>query len=51
MARAARLAACAAYASQIGFQFGGAAGLADRLAREAAETFARDGAVPAGLAL
>ena len=50
-ARAARLAACAAYASQIGFQFGGAAGLADRLAREEAETFARDGAVPAGLAL
>lgn len=29
-----KLAACTAYASQIGFQFGGAAGLAERLARE-----------------
>ena len=34
-AQARKLAACAAYASQIGFQFGGRDGLAERLAREA----------------
>ncbi len=34
-AQAKKLAACAAYASQIGFQFGGRDGLAERLAREA----------------
>ena len=50
-ARVARHAACAAYASQIGFQFGGADGLAARLAREEAETFAKDGALPTGLPL
>ena len=33
-ARARKRASCAAYASQIGFQFGGAAGLDARLARE-----------------
>ena len=33
-ARSRKHAACAAYASQIGFQFGGAAGLRERLARE-----------------
>ncbi|TGD98235.1 PIG-L deacetylase family protein [Methylobacterium nonmethylotrophicum] len=49
---AAKHAACAAYASQIGFQFGGPAGLADRLAAEGArETFRLAGALPDGLML
>ncbi|MCJ2014687.1 PIG-L deacetylase family protein [Methylobacterium sp. J-076] len=42
-----KLAACAAYASQIGFQFGGVAGLASRLAREAGvERFRLSGRLP-----
>ncbi|WP_338501778.1 PIG-L family deacetylase [Sphingomonas kaistensis] len=36
-ARAAKLSACAAYATQLGFQFGGAAALRDRLAGQHAE--------------
>ena len=41
-------AACAAYASQIGFQFGGAAGLRERLAREEGiERFRLSGRLPA----
>ncbi|GJD47603.1 2'-N-acetylparomamine deacetylase [Methylobacterium crusticola] len=44
---AAKEAACAAYASQIGFQFGGAAGLAARLAaEEGRERFRLEGAGP-----
>ncbi|GJD33242.1 PIG-L deacetylase family protein [Methylobacterium aerolatum] len=46
-AQAKKLAACAAYASQIGFQFGGAAGLADQLAREnGIERFRLTGRLP-----
>jgi LmbE family N-acetylglucosaminyl deacetylase len=42
-----KLAACAAYASQIGFQFGGEAGLTQRLAREAGiERFRLAGQLP-----
>jgi LmbE family N-acetylglucosaminyl deacetylase len=42
-----KLSACAAYASQIGFQFGGEAGLAERLAREAGiERFRLAGRLP-----
>ncbi|PIK73123.1 PIG-L deacetylase family protein [Methylobacterium frigidaeris] len=49
---AAKHAACAAYASQIGFQFGGPAGLAERLGAEGArEHFRLAGAMPDGLAL
>ncbi|WP_187273026.1 PIG-L family deacetylase [Methylobacterium sp. WL69] len=50
-AQAAKRAACAAYASQIGFQFGGADNLAAQLAREGGvERFRRAGALPPGLA-
>lgn len=43
-----KLAACAAYASQIGFQFGGEAGLAERLSREAGiERYRLSGRLPA----
>lgn len=46
-AQARKLAACAAYASQIGFQFGGTAGLRERLAREAGvERFRLTGRLP-----
>ena len=46
-AQARKFAACAAYASQIGFQFGGEAGLRERLAREAGvERFRASGPVP-----
>ena len=46
-AQARKLSACAAYASQIGFQFGGAAGLAGRLEREAGvERFRLTGLLP-----
>lgn len=46
-AQARKLASCAAYASQIGFQFGGQDGLAERLAREAGiERFRVTGALP-----
>ncbi|KMO39099.1 GlcNAc-PI de-N-acetylase [Methylobacterium variabile] len=49
---AAKHAACAAYASQIGFQFGGPAGLAERLSAEGArEHFRLAGTLPDGLAL
>ncbi|QRE73708.1 PIG-L deacetylase family protein [Methylobacterium aquaticum] len=49
---AAKHAACAAYASQIGFQFGGPAGLAVRLsAEEAREHFRLAGSLPDGLTL
>jgi LmbE family N-acetylglucosaminyl deacetylase len=49
---AAKHAACAAYASQIGFQFGGPGGLAERLDAEGArEHFRLAGAVPEGLVL
>ncbi len=42
-----KLSACAAYASQIGFQFGGEAGLAERLAQEAGiERFRLEGHLP-----
>ena len=42
-----KLAACAAYASQIGFQFGGEAGLAERLAREnGIECYRLEGRLP-----
>ncbi|KAB1073114.1 PIG-L deacetylase family protein [Methylobacterium soli] len=48
-ARARKEAACAAYATQIGFQFGGREGLARRLAEEGgAERFRRAGPLPAG---
>ena len=44
---AAKRAACAAYASQIGFQFGGVAGLDARLAaEESRERFRREGEIP-----
>ena len=47
---AAKAAACAAYASQIGFQFGGAEGLARRLAEEGGvERFRAQGPLPDGL--
>lgn len=46
-AGAAKRAACAAYTSQLGFQFGGVAGLHDRLAQEdAMESFRLSGALP-----
>jgi len=46
-AQARKLAACAAYASQIGFQFGGGAGLAGQLAREnGVERFRLTGPLP-----
>jgi LmbE family N-acetylglucosaminyl deacetylase len=46
-ARRRKLAACAAYASQIGFQFGGEAGLTKRLAREnGVERYRLDGRLP-----
>lgn len=46
----AKLRACTAYASQIGFQFGGPAGLEARLAQEdGTERFRRQGALPEGL--
>ncbi|TNC14323.1 PIG-L family deacetylase [Methylobacterium terricola] len=49
---AAKHAACAAYASQIGFQFGGPDGLAERLGAEGArEHFRLAGARPDGLTL
>ncbi|MBV8614242.1 MAG: hypothetical protein JOY66_10790 [Acetobacteraceae bacterium] len=49
---AARLPACAAYATQLGFQFGGAAGLARALAEAGAvERLRAQGAVPASPAL
>ncbi len=49
---AAKHAACGSYASQIGFQFGGPAGLAERLHEEGArETFRLAGALPDGLTL
>ncbi|MCJ2036618.1 PIG-L deacetylase family protein [Methylobacterium sp. J-068] len=45
--QAAKAAACAAYTTQLGFQFGGPAGLAARLAREGGiERFRREGALP-----
>ncbi|KAB1070689.1 PIG-L deacetylase family protein [Methylobacterium planeticum] len=48
-ARARKEAACAAYATQIGFQFGGRDGLARRLAEEGGvECFRRAGPLPAG---
>ena len=51
-AEAAKAAACGAYATQIGFQFGGAEGLARRLAEEGGvERFKAEGVLPAGLAL
>ena len=44
-------AACAAYASQLGFQFGGRPGLRERLARESGvERFRLSGMLPAGIA-
>lgn len=47
----AKLQACAAYASQIGFQFGGAAGLEARLVQEKGrERFRLFGTLPPGLA-
>lgn len=46
-ARAAKYAACAAYASQLGFQFGGPDNLAEQLAREGGvERFRLSGALP-----
>ena len=46
-ATAAKRAACAAYESQLGFQFGGVGGLHDRLAQERAmENFRLSGALP-----
>jgi LmbE family N-acetylglucosaminyl deacetylase len=49
-AQARKRAACAAYASQIGFQFGGEAGLRERLAREAGvERFRASGPMPASV--
>ncbi|MGF3022030.1 PIG-L deacetylase family protein [Methylobacterium aquaticum] len=49
---AAKHAACAAYASQIGFQFGGPIGLAERLsAEDSREHFRLSGPMPDGLAL
>jgi LmbE family N-acetylglucosaminyl deacetylase len=46
-AQARKAAACAAYASQLGFQFGGPAGLAERLSREGgAERFRLSGGLP-----
>lgn len=46
-AQARKLASCAAYASQIGFQFGGRDGLAERLAREArTERYRLTGTLP-----
>lgn len=46
-AAAAKRAACAAYASQLGYQFGGVGGLYDRLAQEGAmESFRLSGALP-----
>jgi len=46
-ATAAKRAACAAYESQLGFQFGGVGGLHDRLAQEGAmENFRRSGILP-----
>ena len=46
-AQARKLASCAAYASQIGFQFGGRDGLAERLAREAGtERYRLTGTLP-----
>lgn len=48
-AEARKRAACAAYASQIGFQFGGGAGLERRLAEERGrERFRREGTLPHG---
>ncbi|KQT76927.1 PIG-L family deacetylase [Methylobacterium sp. Leaf466] len=50
-AEAAKESACSAYASQLGFQFGGRAGLVKRLAEEnAREAFRLLGALPATLA-
>ena len=50
-AQAAKAEACAAYASQLGFQFGGRSGLVDRLGAEAGrERFAVEGTLPNGLA-
>ena len=49
-AQSRKLAACAAYATQIGFQFGGAAGLRERLAREEGrELFRVEGRLPEGV--
>lgn len=49
---AAKLGACAAYASQIGFQFGGVAGLETRLAQEEGrERFRLSGPLPPSLAV
>ncbi|GJD31853.1 2'-N-acetylparomamine deacetylase [Methylobacterium adhaesivum] len=49
-AQAAKLTACAAYASQLGFQFGGADNLAAQLAREGGiERFRRSRALPDAL--
>ena len=48
-AQAAKAEACAAYASQLGFQFGGRAGLVERLGAEAGrERLAVDGKLPEG---
>ncbi|TXM63628.1 PIG-L family deacetylase [Methylobacterium sp. WL120] len=48
-AQAAKAEACAAYASQLGFQFGGRAGLVKRLGAEAGrERFAVEGILPDG---
>ena len=48
-AQARKAAACAAYTTQIGFQFGGGDGLARRLAEEGGiERFRRAGTLPAG---
>ncbi|KQP42628.1 GlcNAc-PI de-N-acetylase [Methylobacterium sp. Leaf104] len=48
--RAAKAVACAAYATQLGFQFGGPEGLARRLAQEGGvERFRRQGSLPDNL--
>ena len=48
--QAAKGAACAAYATQLGFQFGGPEGLAARLSEEGGvERFRREGDLPEGL--
>ena len=48
--RVAKGAACAAYATQLGFQFGGPEGLAQRLAQEdGRERFRRQGTLPESL--
>ena len=48
-AQAAKAEACAAYATQLGFQFGGLSGLTERLGAEAGrERFSVEGILPAG---